>query len=217
MIKDEPRYIPALNQNWLTPLYDPALRYVMREDRFKQQVVAQADPQPGERILDLGCGTGTLTIMLQLRQPEAIVTGLDGDEKVLGIAQQKAQRAGADAIRWEEGLADQLPYPAASFDKVVSSMVIHHLTLAEKLGAFQQVFRVLRPGGSFHIADFGLPHDRLMRFVASYMRFMERTTDNFEGKLPDLLSQAGFTAVEEIGHMRSFFGPLSLYRAEKRN
>ena len=154
--------------------------------------------------------------MLQLRQPEAIVTGLDGDKKVLGIAQQKAQRAGADAIRWEEGLADQLPYPAASFDKVVSSMVIHHLTLAEKLGAFQQVFRVLRPGGSFHIADFGLPHDRLMRFVASYMRFMERTTDNFQGKLPDLLTQAGFTAVEEIGHMGSFFGPLSLYRAEKR-
>lgn len=216
MIKDEPRYIPALNQNWLTPLYDPALRYVMREDRFKKQLIEQADPKPGDRILDLGCGTGTLTIMLQFRQPGAIITGLDGDKKVLAIARQKAQRAGVDAIRWDEGLAHHLPYPAESFDKVVSSMVIHHLTLAEKLGTFQQVFHVLRPGGSIHIADFGRPHDRLMQFVTSYMRFMERTADNFQGKLPDLLSQAGFTTVEEIGHMRSFFGPLSLYRAEKR-
>jgi len=216
MTEPKPRFIPALNQKWLTPLYDPTLRYIMGEDGFKKRLIEQANPQPGERILDLGCGTGTLTIMLQRRQPAAEVVGLDGDSRVLDIAQKKADRIGVASIRWDKGLADELPYPDESFDTVITSMMLHHLTLAEKLGAFQEVYRVLKPGGSFHIADFGKPHDNLMRFVASYMSHLERTADNFKGRIPELMAETGFEQVEETGHLRNFFGPLSFYRGLRK-
>ncbi|MHB1118966.1 MAG: class I SAM-dependent methyltransferase [Bellilinea sp.] len=212
MTEPKPRFIPALNQKWLTPLYDPTLRYIMGEDGFKKRLIEQTNPQPGERILDLGCGTGTLTIMLQRRQPAAEVVGLDGDPRVLDIAQKKADRVGVASIRWDTGLADELPYPDESFDKVITSMMLHHLTLPEKLEAFHEVHRVLKPGGSFHIADFGKPHDRLMRFVASYMSHLERTADNFKGRIPELMVETGFNQVEGTGHLRNFFGPLSFFR-----
>ena len=216
MTKSKPRFIPALNQKWLTPLYDPTLRYIMGEDGFKKRLIEQANPQPGERILDLGCGTGTLTIMLQRRQPAADVVGLDGDWRVLDIARKKADTIGVATIRWDTGMADELPYPNESFDKVITSMMLHHLTLPEKLRAFQEVYRVLKPGGSFHITDFGKPHDNLMRFVASYMSHLERTVDNFKGRIPELLVKAGFEQGEETGHLPNLFGPLSVYRSLRK-
>ena len=216
MTEPKPRFIPALNKKLLTPFYDPTLRYIMGEDDFKKRLIDQANPQPGERILDLGCGTGTLTIMLQRRQPTAEVVGLDGDTRVLDIAQKKAHKVGVASIRWDTGLADELPYPDESFDKVITSMMLHHLTLPEKLGAFQEVHRVLKPSGSIHIADFGKPHDSLMRFVASYMSHLERTAENFKGRIPELMADAGFEQVEETGHLRNFFGPLSFYRGLRK-
>jgi len=216
MTEPKSRFIPALNQKWLTPLYDPTLRYIMGEDGFKKRLIEQANPQAGERILDLGCGTGTLTIMLQRQQPAAQVVGLDGDSRILDIAQKKADRVGIASIRWDTGLADELPYPDESFDKVITSMMLHHLTLPEKLGAFQEVLRILKPGASFHIADFGKPHDGLMRFVPFYMSHLERTVDNFKGRIPELLVKAGFDQVEETGHLQNFFGPLSFYRSLRK-
>ena len=84
------QYIPALRFKWLTPFYDPLLKWGMREENFKRRLVAQANIRPGSRVLDLGCGTGTLTILVKRIIPEAEVTGLDGDPAVLQIAGQKA-------------------------------------------------------------------------------------------------------------------------------
>jgi len=113
------RYIPALRFDWLTPLYDPLLRWVMREERFKRILVAQAGLQTGQRALDLGCGTGTLTIMLKRAYPGADVVGLDGDPRVLEIARRKAAEAGV-GIAFDLGMAFDLPYLDNSFDRVVS-------------------------------------------------------------------------------------------------
>ena len=212
---DTPKnYIPALRFKWLTPIYDPVLKWGMREETFKRKLIEQAQIKPGNRVLDLGCGTGTLTIMLKQSVPQAYLTGLDGDAEVLAIAQSKANQAGAE-IKWEAGLSYELPYLDNSFDAVVSCLVTHHLNAADKLRTFQEVLRVLQPGGRFHIADFGEPHSTGMWLASLAMRHVEETKDNLDGKLPGMLLKAGFEHVEEVGHLTSVFGPLTLLRAEK--
>jgi ubiquinone/menaquinone biosynthesis C-methylase UbiE len=81
--------------------YDPLLKWVMREETFKRKLVQQANTQPKMNVLDLGCGTGTLTLMLKHAHPEAEVTGLDGDPQVLDIAREKSRGTN---IQWDEGL-----------------------------------------------------------------------------------------------------------------
>src|SRR3990172_4645788 len=91
-----PGYIPALGARVLTPLYDPLIRWVMREERFKNRLIDLADVRPGMRVLDLGCGTGTLSIMVKRRQPGADVVGLAPDQEMLDRARAKAARAGGE-------------------------------------------------------------------------------------------------------------------------
>ncbi|MEW6092913.1 MAG: methyltransferase domain-containing protein [Chloroflexota bacterium] len=208
------RYIPALSFKWLTPLYDPLLKWVMREETFKRRLIAQARIQPGADVLDLGCGTGTLTILIKQAVPDANVTGLDGDSEVLQIAGRKASQANLE-ITWDHALAHALPYPDSSFDRVLSSLVVHHLTGENKKKAFLEVFRVLRPGGEFHSVDFGPPHGPGTGLMSRLMRNLEEAQDNFDGRLPGMLVEAGFSAVTETAHLTTLFGPISLLQAVK--
>lgn len=206
------RYIPALSFNWLTPLYDPLLKWVMREETFKRRLIQEANIQPGMNVLDLGCGTGTLTLMLKRAHPDAEVTGLDGDPQVLDIARAKSRAAN---IQWDEGLASSLPYPDAVFDRVVTSLVIHHLTTDDKRRALQEIYRVLKPRRELHVLDFGAPHSSLTRFMITYMRRLEEAADNFDGLIPHFITEAGFGSVKEAENFVTIFGPLSLWRAVK--
>ncbi len=125
------RYIPALSFRWLTPLYDPLLKWGMREQAFKRRLIQFAHIQPGQKVLDLGCGTGTLTLMLKQAVPGAIVTGVDGDPEVLATARSKAAEVHAQ-ITWDQSLAYDLLYADGSFDVVLSSLVVHHLAGADE-------------------------------------------------------------------------------------
>ena len=213
-VQEESRYIPALSFRWLTPFYDPVLKWGMREEIFKRHLVAQADLRPGMQVLDLGCGTGTLTILLKQSQLAAGVNGLDGDPDVLDIAQDKASNAGA-SIHWSCGLAFALPYTDGVFDRVVASLVLHHMTSSQKRRTFGELQRVLRPGGELHIVDFGRPHSPVMSAMALVMRHFEETADHFAGLLPAMLSESGFAQVTETSYFATVFGPLSLYAAMK--
>jgi ubiquinone/menaquinone biosynthesis C-methylase UbiE len=210
----EKRYIPALRFQWLTPLYDPLLKWVMHEETFKRKLIAQANLQPGMKGLDLGCGTGTLTIMLKQSSPKANLVGLDGDEAVLAIARTKANQAGVE-IEWKKGFAYDLPYPDNPFDVVVSSLVFHHLIREDKLRTFQEIYRVLRPGGKFHMVDFGPPRNLYERILALFDRWLEEAEDNAAGRLPYMIQSAGFQQIEETFHFTTVFGSLSMLRAVK--
>ena len=205
-------YIPALSFRWLTPLYDPLLKWVMREETFKRKLVQQANIQPKMKVLDLGCGTGTLTLMLKQTYPEAEIIGMDGDPQVLDIARDKSSGAN---IQWDEGLASSLPYPDSVFDRVVTSLVIHHLVTDDKRRAFNEIHRVLKPYGELHVLDFGAPHSSLTRFMTSYMRRLEEAADNFDGQILLFVTEAGFGEVKEAQNFVTIFGPLSLWRAVK--
>jgi ubiquinone/menaquinone biosynthesis C-methylase UbiE len=209
-----PRYIRALSFKWLTAFYDPLLRWTLPEEHLKRRLIERARIQPGQRVLDLGCGTGTLTLMLKRAVPDAIITGLDGDQEILDIARSKAASEALE-ITWDRGLAYNLPYPAASFDVVISSLVTHHLDHMPKERSFQEVNRVLRPSGWFHILDFGRPFSLLTRLQAGVMRNFEETVDNFDGRIVPMLEAAGFSSVAEEEEQNTIFGPLWYFRAQK--
>lgn len=214
MMSERNRYIPALSFRWLTPLYDPLLRWGMREETFKRRLITQANIQPGQHVLDLGCGTGTLTILVKLLYLDTNVVGLDGDPQVLEIANSKAVKAGVE-ITLDQGMAYRLPYPDNSFDRVLSSLVVHHLAREDKQRMMVEVYRCLRPAGEFHIVDFGKPRGVYGALASHIIRRMERADDNIAGLLPGMMRAAGFSNVGEQGHLTTIFGTLSLYQGSK--
>lgn len=211
------KFVPALGLRILTPLFDPLVRLLMRERLFKGRLVEQMAIQPGQRILDIGCGTGTLALLIMERHPQSEVVGLDPDPQILAIARRKAARSGAD-VRFDVGYADRLPYPDASFDRVTSSLVFHHLTREIKRAALADAYRVLRPGGELHIADVGHASGVLMHLAVRPIVLLDgtdRVKDNIAGRLPEFMKGAGFNEVVECEPFKTAFGPVSLYRATK--
>lgn len=207
-------YIPAFHFRWLTQWYDPIIRRLFPEEALKTALIAQARIQPGQNILDMGCGTGTLTQLLKQTHPNVAVYGLDVDPEVLDIARRKAEQSGQDIIL-QQGTATCLPYPDESFDRVFASLMLHHLTRQDKRLAVGEAFRVLRPGGEFHVADFGKPHDPGMWLISLLVRWAEEVHDNILGLLPVFIAEAGFLPVEETAHYRTVASTVTLYRACK--
>ncbi len=210
-------YVPALGFRWLTPLYDPVLRLTLKEEKFKELLVEQAGLLPGHRVLDLGCGTATLTMMLKQACPEATIVGLDADPKVLEIARRKIEGAGVE-VELHEGLASDPPFELDSFDRVVSSLVFHHLSPENKRRALSAVGKLLIPGGGLHILDWGKAQNLAMRLAFLGVQLLdgfETTSDNVRGRLVSLMEHAGFTSVSETHHEMTMFGTLSLYRATR--
>jgi len=210
-------YIPALRYHWLTRFYDPIVRLTTRESTFKEALLGQAKIQAGYRVLDLGCGTGTLATMVKRSHPSAEVFGLDADLETLKLARAKMVRAGF-ALQLDQGFASALPYATASFDRVLSSPFVHHLSDQLKDQAMLEVCRVLRPGGEFHIAEWGRPTSSAMRIAFYGIQMLDgfaTTRDSVMGVFPELLSLAGFETVELTGNYSTLLGTLSLYRAGK--
>ena len=211
---DAAPYIPALKYGWLTPMYDPLLRWVVRESTFKQHLVEQAPIEKGQRILDLGCGTATLTIIIKRTHPESEVVGLDGDPRILEIARAKVAKTVLD-ITLNQGMAFDLPFADDSFDHVFSSLLFHHLTRENKIRTLREVFRVLRPQGELHVVDFGKPQNILTYLISLVVRRAEETSDNVKGLLPEMFRNAGFEQIEETARYTTIFGGFSLFRAQK--
>lgn len=210
-------YIPALGYDVLTPFYDTVVGGTTREKFFKRALVEQSRIKINHRVLDLACGTGTLTIWLKKAAPEAEIIGIDGDPKILGLAREKSL-AGNLEIRFDEGMSYALPYADASFDRVVSSLFFHHLTRENKLKTLQEIKRVLKPKGEFHIADWGLPANLLMKMSSRFIQMLDgykTTADNFDGRLPKLIEKAGFENVEETNRFNTLFGTIRLHKSCK--
>ncbi len=217
-MRTEPRgYLPALRFPALTRLYDPVVALTTRERRFKELLIDQAAPAPAQRILDLGCGTGTLAIQVKQREPDAEVVGLDADPEMLSQARAKAERAGVE-LKLVEGMSDKLPFEAASFDRVLSTLFFHHLDPEPKRRTAREIARVLRRGGELHVADWGAPADPLMSAAFLSIRMLdgfENTADNVNGELPRIFEEAGLENAEQTDRLRTVFGTMALYRAER--
>lgn len=213
MQKTAERYVPAMGVDWLIRLYDPLCRWILGERAVKQRLVELADLRPGQRALDVGCGTGTLALMLAEAQPEAEIVGLDGDPRALAIARGKPCPGGK--VSFDEGMSFALPYPDASFDRATSSLMLHHLTTANRERTLREIARVLRPGGGLAVLDFGVPGGGWGGFVAKLLHRDSDIADNLEGRLPEMIRAAGFDGGDEVGRHGTVFGSLSYYRGVK--
>ena len=216
---DEKQYTPALGNAKLTPLYDLAIAGLTRENTWRSELVRRIDPQPNDRILDVGCGTGSLVTKIKSTTPECQIVGLDPDPDVLGRAQLKAERL-SQTVDWREGfLTDELAAELSPMTKVVSSLVFHQTPVAEKKSILGSIWRVLEPGGRLYIADYGHQRTALMRtlfrWTVQAIDGVEDTTPNAEGKLPGYMTEMGFEDVEEKQVIPTATGSISIYLARK--
>ena len=185
--------------------------------RFKAVLLQQARLRAGQQVLDLACGTATLTIAAKRMQPRADITGVDGDPDILARARVKAAKAEAE-LKFDESLSQHLAYADSSFDVVLSSLFFHHLDRENKLATLSEVWRVLKPGAELHIADWGKAANPLMRVLFLIVQMLDgfaTTTDNVAGRLPEFLRASGFKEVEETQRFSTVLGTLALYRAKR--
>jgi ubiquinone/menaquinone biosynthesis C-methylase UbiE len=213
MTKANEEYIPALGLRILTPFYDFIQKWIVRDKRYKSRLIEQAQIQPGMRVMDLGCGTGTLAIMAKQAQPNAEVIGLDADPEMLKMAYSKKNQEKLD-VKFDVGFTNDLPYPDASFDRVLSSIMIHHLKTPDKEKTAREIYRVLKPGGQLHVIDFGKPSTFYGKLLGPFLHKFEEANDNIDGKLPIIFREAGLN-VQEKGDFWTFFGDLTFLAGYK--
>ncbi len=188
LLKNQHDYLPAAGHDAFLPGYDPLTR-VLGMDPAYRELVAQAGLSAGQRVVEIGCGTGNLTVRAKEACPGADIVGTDPDPRALRRAERKAK--GMNGVGFTRAYAQALPFDDGAFDVALSSMMLHHLDEATKVAAARELFRVLRPGGRLHIVDL--------------------RGDAIRG----LLEDAGFDcAVVGSGRIR-LAGPLTYFRATR--
>ncbi len=210
-------YIPALRYTWLTRFYDSLVANFLKEEKFKQRLVDAMDIEEGQRALDLGCGTATLTMMIKRAFPKAMVVGLDGDPNILRIARGKVATAGA-SIELVEAMAFDIPFEDGYFQCVTSSLVFHHLSADDKRRTLREIHRVLAPGGTLNIADWGQAQNFAMRGAFLSVQLLDgfkTTSENVQVGLVPILEETGFAGAKELHREMTVFGTLSHYNATK--
>ena len=204
-------FVPAAGKHWRLPFYD-LIAKVLGADAARGPLAEQAEVQPGQRVLVIGCGTGTLLVLLKRRQPGAEIVGLDPDAAAVAIAGRKARRTGL-SVRLDRGFADELPYPDGTFDRVLSSFMFHHLSRSVKEGTLREVRRVLKPGGRFHMVDFAGPGSGHRGFLARHIHSNQHLRDNDEVRVLGMLHDAGLADARVVARRSSPLGGMVYYAA----
>ena len=214
---EQAKYIPALRFKWLTPLYDFLINLTMPEKKIKQALIETANIPAGVKVLDFGCGTATLTMMVKEIYPDAKVTGIDVDRKIVDRAIQKVKekKLGIFLLVYD---GKQLPFQRNAFNRTVSCLVFHHLDTETKQKSLTEIFRILSKDGQLHIADFGRSKSWVQRTLFNLIRGLDgfKSTDaNAKGLLPELISDAGFENVVIKKRFKTMFGEVQIISAEK--
>jgi ubiquinone/menaquinone biosynthesis C-methylase UbiE len=193
-------YLPAAGKHWLLPLYDPLLALLTGERHWRGRIIASLDLRAGDKVVDVGCGTGTLAIMAKQVEPGAEIIGVDPDPNALAIAAKKASRKNAAAV-FRRGFGDETAklVGAGSATKAVSSLALHHMPREMALQTIAAMGDALKPGGAIRIAD----------FVAGHFGGAP------EGDLVQDLTAAGFENARVLHRFRVAFSDAVLVAAEK--
>lgn len=214
-----PNYKAPLRYRWLTPLYDTAIRLLTREAAWRNELVHQISPAPADRIVDVGCGTGSLALALARAETFAEYLGIDPDAEAVARARNKTAQSPV-TLRFVVGSFDAgSTLKIIQPNKVISSLVLHQVSLEEKRRLIQEMFASLPAHGEVHIADYGLQRTRisrlLFRVTVQALDGVEDTAPNAKGVILELLNKAGFMHPRERKIIPTLTGTISIYHAIK--
>lgn len=203
-------YLPAAGRDALLPTYDLLTR-VLGVPRLHERLVDQADLRDDHRILEVGCGTGNLTLRAKRARPAAEMIGSDPDPRALARAERKTH--GLSGIRFDQAYGQELPYGDGGFDRALSSLMLHHLDADIKAAMAAEILRVLRPGGRLHLVDVGGPMTPADGLTARRMMRGEHVAGNLGDGIPRVLREAGFDCTEVASQRHRRMGRVTYYRA----
>ena len=201
------------------PLYDwlAPLMTLGSEHRLHRQVVARLALDRPADVLDIGCGTGTLTRQIYDALPADAprrVCGVDAAEAMIAVANKKA--GARPGLEFAAALAEELPYPAASFNRVLSTFFFHHLNYDLKVKSLAEIWRVLRPGGQAAILDVDVPYSlfgKVCAWSGFWLFHQAEIAENIRGKLREALDASPWRGHWQIASRHS--GYLSLFTMVK--
>jgi SAM-dependent methyltransferase len=203
-------YLPAAGHDMFLPGYDLLTRVVGMHGAY-DTLVEQAELAAGMKVLEVGCGTGNVITRVKRANPGVDAVGSDPDRRALRRAQRKARRL--SGIRFERGYIQKLPFGDGDFDRVLSSMMWHHLDEDVKTQAADEIFRVLRPGGQLHLVDIGGDMSADDGLLAGRMMRDAHTHNNLGDAIPQRLREAGFEATAVGSRRLRLIGRVTFYRA----
>ena len=201
------------------PLYDwlAPLMTLGSEHRLHRQVVARLALDRPAAVLDVGCGTGALTRQIYDALPADSprrVCGVDAAEAMIAVAGRKAgPRPGLEFV---PALAEELPWPGGSFDRVLSTFFFHHLNYGLKIRSLDEIWRVLRPGGQAAILDVDIPYSlfgKLCAWSGYWLFHQDEIAENIRGRLREALEASPWRGRWQIASRHS--GYLSLFTMVK--
>jgi ubiquinone/menaquinone biosynthesis C-methylase UbiE len=205
-------YLSAAGKDWLLPFYDP-FTGLLGIDAVHNKLIQQAVIGAGYQVLEIGCGTGNLSIRTKRLNPDAYVVGIDPDPKALALAHRKAERSGLP-IQFDPGFSEELPYPDAFFVRVLSAFMLHHIRPDAQLLAVREAWRVLKPGGALHLVDFGEAQHcggGIHGFLARIMH--SRHGSSLQHMVLSLMQDAGFTDSRRLADQSTILGQIVYYMA----
>jgi ubiquinone/menaquinone biosynthesis C-methylase UbiE len=208
----ERHYLPAAGRDALLPLYDPFTK-LFGIDRLRMSLLDQAGLQPHHQVLDVGCGTGSLAVLIKRLYPTVEVIGADPDPKALARGERKARRASV-SVRFDRGFADSLPYPGGTFDRVFSSLMFHHLERGNKERSLREIRRVLRPGGRLEFLDIANPTTHSHGLFGRLIHSPHQLKDNSEDRIVELMRAAGFEQAAKLDERILLFGRVAFLQAK---
>jgi ubiquinone/menaquinone biosynthesis C-methylase UbiE len=198
--------------DWAAPVYDAYCPLLGIGRRFRSATLTHAALKHGERVLDVGCGTGVLTrLAAEAVGPTGQVVGIDPGPAMIAVARREATSA-ASLAEFRLAAIERLPFADTMFDAVLSSFMLHHLPPALKREGLHEVYRVLKPGGRLLVVDLGRPANPLWWLLFWPLLFMSYTAPNLRGEVPVYLRAAGFAPVEVRARK---FGLLTFWLAVK--
>lgn len=195
------------------PFYDVGCALAGLGKSFRRETLHHARLGAGDKVLDVGCGTGILTQgAAEIAGPSGEVVGTDPSAPMISLARRNAARARHGAI-FQPGVIEQLSFQDKRFDVVLSSLMLHHLPPALKREGLREIHRVLKPGGRLLAVDLDRPGRPLWWLAVWPQLLMPNLVAHIRGDIPRYLHEAGFCRVQTVGRWLNL---LTFWEAGKR-